>query len=41
MNQLESTKTPSSEQGWWIVMKIALFIAIPILLVYLVKFVAS
>ena len=41
MNQVNSTNTPSSERGWWIVAKIALFIAIPVLLVYLVKFVAG
>jgi hypothetical protein len=29
------------EPGWWIVAKIALFIAIPVPLVYLVKFVAG
>jgi hypothetical protein len=41
MNQTDTTNTPSSERGWWIVAKIALFIAIPALVIYLVKLVAG
>jgi len=41
MNQVGSTNTPSSERGWWIVVKIALFFAGAALLMYLVKFVAG
>jgi len=33
----EETTPPSSEPGWWVAVKVAAFIAIPSLVLYLIK----